>query len=109
MRERKTETAPAAFRIPKPLLELIELWAKEQRIDKSAVIRQWLYKGGESAVVELLNQGKISKGDATVFLDLTYYEVNDLLEDRGYQVGATDEQHRQSRENAKLLRPRAEG
>ena len=106
MKEPRPETVPSAFRMPKPLLELIELWAREQHIDKSAVIRQWLYKGGEAAVVELLNQGKISKGDASVFLDLTYYEVNNLLEDRGYRVGATDEQHRQSRENAKLLRSR---
>ena len=105
MSKNKVETSPVAIRIPEPLLELIDLWAGEQRLDRSAVLRQWLYQAAEPAVLDLLNQGKISKGDATVFLDRTYYEINDLLADHGYRVGATDEQHQQSRENARLLRP----
>ncbi len=61
-----------------------------------AMANQWLSKGAEEMVMELLARGKISKGRAVEVLDSTYHEVNQMLEDRGIRVGPSEIQVRES-------------
>lgn len=64
-------------------MNIAAMLSKDQDTDRSKILIQWLYKGAEDAVIQLLEQGKISKGYAVKALDTTYHDLNDLLEARG--------------------------
>lgn len=80
--------------------------SEDQHNDRARVLMAWLFRGAEDAVIELLEQGKISKGYAVKVLDTTYHELNDLLEARGIRPGPSQEQVQESRETARSLKPR---
>ena len=93
--------------LPEDLLDLAEIWGKEQGSDRNTVLRQWLYQGTEEPAIKLLSEGRISKGDATAFLNVTYFDINRMLEERGIRLGVTLEQYESSGETARRLRSRA--
>ena len=102
----KAKNKPVSLRIPEPLLDIAAILGEDQNTDRSKVLMDWLSRGAEDAVIELLEQGKISKGYAVQALDTTYHELNDLLEARGIRPGPSDEQVQEARETARTLRTR---
>ena len=97
---------PIPLRLPDNLVQVADLVGRRQHTDRSTVLRQWLYKGAEDAVIALLEAGKISKGCAVEALDSTYYDLDDLLEARGIKLGPSDEQIESSRETLRELDPK---
>ena len=87
-------------------MEIAARLSEDQHADRFRVLMEWLYRGAEDAVIELLDQGKISKGYAVKVLDTTYHELNDVLESRGIRLGLSEEQAEESRETARSLRAR---
>jgi hypothetical protein len=101
-----TKNKTISLRVPEPLLEMAASLSQDQHTDRSKVLMEWLYRGAEDAVIEFLEQGKISKGYAVKVLGTTYHELNDLLEARGIRLGPSEEQVQESRETARSLKPR---
>jgi hypothetical protein len=108
MTANNTKNRAVSLRVPEPLLEMASKLSEDQHTDRSKVLLEWLYQGAEDAVIELLEQGKISKGYAVKVLGTTYHELNDLLEARGIRSSLSDEQVKESSETARLLRPRSD-
>jgi hypothetical protein len=94
-----------SLHIPEPLLEMAIMVSGEPGTGKSKLLVEWLHRGAEEAVIELLGQGKISKGYAVKVLGTTYHELNEMPEARGIRPGPSNEQVKESGESARLLRP----
>ncbi len=93
------------LRIPEHLDELAALCAEAQHTDKATALRQWIHQGAAHYVVDLVAEGRVSAGRAAELLDLTVHDVYHLAEVHGIELGASDEQRRQSRAlAAKLVR-----
>ncbi len=86
-----TKTKVTNLRIPEGLLELADMCAREQRTDKSTVLRQWLYMGAEDYALKRLSAGALSTGRTTELLDTTYYDLHILARKKGIELGP-DEQ-----------------
>lgn len=92
---KRTKVVP--LRIPENLDKLAALSAQEQHTDKATALRQWLHGGAAQYVLKLVAEGRISMGRAAELLDLTVYDLHHLVETRGIELGATEEQRQQSR------------
>ncbi len=92
---KKSKVVP--LRIPENLDALAALSAQEQQTDKATALRQWLHRGATQYVLKLVAEGRISVGRAAELLDLTVYDIHHMAETYGVELGATDEQRRQSR------------
>ncbi len=90
------------LRIPKNVLDLANLRTKEEHVDKSTALRQFLYLGARDYVMELYKKGRISLSKAAELLDMSTFDVLRLTEEHGYPE-VTEEQHRKSRKTAKSL------
>ena len=97
----KSKVVP--LRIPENLDELAALSAQEQHTDKATALRQWLHRGAAQYILKLVAEGRISMGRAAELLDLTVYDLYHLAETQSIELGATDEQQRQSRAVAAKL------
>lgn len=101
------ESISYPLRIPSPLLELAEIRAREEYVDKTTAIKQLLYSGAEDYVVELLKRGRISIGKASELLGKNIYEMQDILEEKHVETGASLGQFEQAIKKHKQ-KPRAE-
>ena len=63
------KTMPHPVRLPKHLLELADLRAKDEQVDRSTALRQLLYAGATGYVLELLRKGRISLSKAAELLN----------------------------------------
>ncbi len=90
----KSKVVP--LRIPENLDELATLKAQEQNTDKATALRQWLHQGAIQYVLKLVAEGRISLERAAELLDLTIYDLHHQAEAQGLEIGATEEQRRQS-------------
>jgi len=97
----KTKVFP--LRIPEGLDELAALAARIDRTDKSTILRQWLYKGAELGALRLMSEGQVTKGYAGELLDLSIYEILDLAERYGMELGPSPAQQRRALETAEHL------
>ena len=97
----KSKVVP--LRIPENLDELAALSAQEQHTDKATALRQWLHRGAAQYVLKLVAEGRITIGRAAELLELTVYDLHHLAETQGIELGATDDQRRQSRAVAAQL------
>jgi len=59
------KTMPYPVRLPKHLLELADLRAEDEQVDRSTALRQLLYAGATGYVLELLRKGRISVSNYT--------------------------------------------
>jgi hypothetical protein len=91
------KTMPYPLRLPRHLLELADLRAEEERVDRAMALRQLLYSGAEDYVMELLGQGRISLSKAAELLDTSTVAVMQKAEKRGMVLGATKELYEQAR------------
>ena len=88
------KTMPYPVRLPKHLLELADLRAAEEQIDRSAALRQLLYSGAVGYVLELLRKGRISLSKAAELLDCSTLAVIQKARERDMAIGATLDQYR---------------
>ena len=66
--------------VPKNIDNIPDLRSREGHIDRIPVLKQRLWGGVESYIVNQYSSGKISKGKLTELLDPDIYAVNELLE-----------------------------
>ena len=92
------------LRIPKNLIELANLRTKEEHVDKSTALRQFLYLGARDYVIELYQKGRISISRAAELLDVSTFDIMRLAKEQGY-TGATEEQLKISKKTAQSLVP----
>jgi predicted HTH domain antitoxin len=97
-------TSPVPLRLPKNLLEVAELRARQQRIDRSAAIRQLLYAAATDYVLEMLSEGRISLSKAAELLDCSVLEIHRLAQGRGLPLGGDAEDYQQARASLKKLK-----
>ena len=69
-RRRARRITPYPVRIPKHLLELADLRAAEEQIDRSTALRQLLHAGALGYVLDVLAKGRISLSKAAELLAL---------------------------------------
>lgn len=86
---------------PLPLLHIAELAATKRGMNYMHVFVEWMRAGAENTVIELLREGRISKGYAVEALGTTYFGLDELLDSRGIRLGLTEEQLWESRETGK--------
>lgn len=91
-------TTPYPLRLPKHLIELADLRAQEERIDRSTALRQLLYTGAEEYTLELLNRGRISLSKAAELLNMSTLAVIEKAKERGIQLGGEIEAYRRAEE-----------
>jgi len=66
--------------VPKNIDLILDMRSREEHIGKISVLKQMLWDGAESYLVNQYSYGKISKGKLAELLDLDLYGINDLLE-----------------------------
>jgi hypothetical protein len=66
--------------VPKNIDNILDLRSREEHIDRISVLKQMLWDGVESYLVNQYSNGKISKGKLAELLDLDIYAVNEVLE-----------------------------
>ena len=98
---KKTKVVP--LRIPESLDALAAIKANQQHTDKATALRQWLHEGAEQYVLRLLSEGRISIGRSAELLDVSIYDIHELVQANGLNIGPTDEQVAKSRETGLKL------
>jgi len=96
------EAVSYPLRIPKNLIELANLRTKEEHVDKSTALRQFLYFGARDYVIELYQKGRISLSKAAELLEVSTFDIIRTAKERDY-TGATEEQLKNSKKTAKSL------
>jgi hypothetical protein len=104
--EVKRMTRPYPLRIPEGIIQLAELRGREERIDKTTTLRQWLYAAAEEYAFKRLAEGRLTLSQTAELLDLSVYDVQQKARERGIELGATAEQYRQALETGRQLCPR---
>jgi len=66
--------------IPKNIENVLDIRCKEEHIDRMSVLKQMLWDGVESYLVNQYSSGKISKGKLAELLNSDIYDVNDVLD-----------------------------
>lgn len=94
---------PYPLRIPESLLSLVDSKAREDRTDRSTVLRQLLYAGAEDYVVELLKRERISASRAAELLDVSFYRVHELARENGVYISSQVEDYERGEEIAHQL------
>src|SRR3989442_13395112 len=88
------KTTPYPVRLPKRLLELADLRAAEEQVDRSTALRQLLHAGAVGYVLELLGRGRISLSKAAELLDSSPLAVIEKARERGVELGAGLDEYR---------------
>jgi hypothetical protein len=96
---------PYPLRIPKGILQRAELRSQEERTDKTTILRQWLYVAAEEYAFQRLTEGRLTVSRLAELLDMSVYDVQQKVQERGLELGATAEHYRQARATALHLRP----
>ena len=91
------KTMPYPVRLPKHLLELADLRAEDQQVDRSTALRQLLYVGATGYVLELLHKGRISLSKAAELLDCSTLAIVQKCQERKLVFGASLEQHERAK------------
>lgn len=79
------------------IIPLIELKSKEEHTNKSIVLKQFLYKGLEDFVINLVSKGRLSTGKAAEILDLSIYDIHEIAKSKGLKLSANIEQRQKSK------------
>lgn len=96
------EAVSYPLRIPKNVIDLANLRTKEEHVDRSTALRQFLYLGARDYVMELYQKGRISLGKAAELLDVSTFDIMRLVKEQGYPE-VTEGQLKKSRKTARRL------
>lgn len=94
------KTMPYPLRLPKHLLELADLRAEEEQMDRSTALRQLLYAGAEEYVMELLGRGRISLSKAAELLNCSTLAVIQKAREQNVVISTTLEQYERAKARA---------
>ncbi|CAA9453006.1 MAG: hypothetical protein AVDCRST_MAG01-01-4809 [uncultured Rubrobacteraceae bacterium] len=100
---RDEQQIPPAPHTGQPV-DLAEANAREDRADRSTVLRQLMYAGAEEYAGELLAKERISVSKAAELLDSSVHRVRLLARERGLETGSTPAEHEKAVETARGLR-----
>lgn len=64
----------------------------------SELLLEWLNRGFERGLLQMVSEGQLSVGRLVEILDITYYDVPELSRRYGIDLGPTPEQSRHSLE-----------
>ncbi len=92
------KTMPYPIRLPQHLLELADLRAKDEHVDRSTALRQLVFSGAEAYVLDLLRKGRISLSKAAELLDCSTLAVVQKAQERGVVLGTTLEQYEKAKD-----------
>jgi hypothetical protein len=84
----RMKTMPYPVRIPKHLLDLADLRAAEEQVDRSTALRQLLHVGAVTYVLDVLAKGRISLSKAAELLDATPLAIVEKAREHGVELGA---------------------
>ena len=101
------KTMPYPVRIPKHLLELADLRAAEEQIDRSTALRQLLHVGAVTYVLDVLAKGRISLSKAAELLDATPLAIVEKAREHGVELGAHVDAYRAAEARERLTPHRA--
>lgn len=87
-------TTPYPVRLPKHLLELADLRAAEEQIDRSTALRQLMHAGAVTYVLDLLAKGRISLSRGAELLDASPLAIVERARERGIELGASIDAYR---------------
>ena len=107
MRSAGMKTTPYPVRIPRHLLELADLRAAEEQIDRSTALRQLLHAGAVTYVLDMLAKGRLSLSKAAELLDATTLAVVEKAREHGVELGANVDAYRAAEARERLAPYRA--
>ena len=96
-------TVVYSLKLKDEILPLIELKSMEERTNKAIVLKQFLYKGLENYVIDLVSKGRLSVGKAAEILEISIYDVQEIAKSRGLKLSATMEQRQSSKGNIRRI------
>ena len=88
------KTTPYLVRIPKHLLEVADLRAAEERINRSTALRQLLHAGAVTYVRDMLAKGRISLSKGAELLNATPLAIVEEAREHGVELGADVDAYR---------------
>lgn len=92
----------SAIRLPREIEKAIEERTKEEKIDKSTAMKQFLIAGireyKKQKAVEFYREGKVSLSKAAKIADVNIYEMIDLLIKAGIKSDYSLEEMKKERE-----------
>jgi len=88
------KTMPYPVRLPQRLLELADLRAAEEQVDRSTALRQLLHAGALAYVLDLLARGRISLSKAAELLDTSPLAIVEKAREHGVELGASLDAYR---------------
>ncbi len=92
----------SAIRLPKEIEKAVEERTKEEKIDKSTAMKQFLIMGireyKKKKAVELYRDGKVSLSEAAKIAAISIYEMIDLLIKAGIKSDYSLEDMKKERE-----------
>ena len=74
------------------LLEVAKVSGRIERTDPIDVLHEWLLKGAEETVLQLLEAGEISHNQSNEALQITAYDLVDMVLASGRRPGLSKEQ-----------------
>lgn len=98
------KTMPYPLRIPKRMLELADLRATNETVDRSTALRQLLYAGAVEYVLELLSKGRISLSKAAELLDCSTLAIAQKAQEHGIVFSATLEEYETAKARTRTKR-----
>ena len=85
--------------IPDELVQAADLYSNLTQTDSSTVLLRWLRNGSERELLQLVSDGELSMGKFIEVMGITYYDIHDLAQKYGIELGPTAEESRYAREN----------
>ena len=96
-------TVSYPLRIPDEIMALASLRSKEDYVDKTTALKQFLFTGAEEYVLALVSKGRISIGKAAELLDKSVYDIQSIAQKHGVEIGPTTDQMKKSEGTLKRL------
>jgi predicted HTH domain antitoxin len=92
------------LRVSEKLMSIVELRSKEEYVDKTTALRQFIYSGAEDYVIELYKEGRISLGRAAELLNKSVHDIIYIAKKKGVSTGASEAQQEWSRKTAEKIK-----
>ena len=91
------------LRLDEKIMDLAELKAKDEYIDKTTALRKLLYQGAEDYLIDLYLDGRLSIGKIAEILEKTIYDIHLILLKKGIKIDHGSELIEQSKRTAKEI------
>ena len=84
-------------------MALASLRSKEDYIDKTTALKQFLFTGAEEYIIGLVSKGRISIGKAAEILNKSIYDIQSIAQKHGIELSPTADQSKKSEGTLKRL------